>query len=95
MRLLLILAMSGLAMACAQAAPLVQAAPDESELVGEAEEPPPPVKIPEQPTTLVAALKKLQEGSLDAQIKALVEKARPDMVYVEGGDFDGGLIFPA
>ena len=88
MRLLLILAMSGLAMACAQAAPLVQAAPDEIELFVEAvEEPQPPAKIPEQPAALVAALKKLQEGTLDAQVKALVEKARQDMVYVEGGEF--------
>lgn len=88
MRLLLILAMSGLAMACAQAAPLVQAAPDEIEIIGAPnEEPQPPVKIPEQPAALAAAIKKLQEGTLDAQVKALVEKARQDMVYVEGGEF--------
>ncbi len=87
MRLLLILAMSGLAMACAHATPPVQTAPDEIEIVGAPEEPQAPFTIPEQPAALVAALKKLQEGSLDAQVKTLVEKARQDMVYVEGGEF--------
>ena len=87
MRQLLILAISSLMMACAHAAPPAQATPDEIEIVGAPEEPQAPLTIPEQPAALVAALKKLQEGSLDAQVKALVEKARQDMVYVEGGEF--------